>query len=185
MRELSFSDVARILRADFETGKLYWLPRTQDIFPVGKHAADHNCAKWNGKFAGKEALNTLVTGGYRGGGIFGKAYSAHRVIWLLHTGSFPLHHIDHINGDRSDNRISNLRAATRTENNRNRRIPNNNTSGAMGVIWSKQDQKWRAQIKVDGRKRHLGYFDNFADAVATRKLAEIKYGFHENHGRMA
>ena len=89
--------------------------------------------------------------------------------------------IDHINGDRYDNRIINLKEATTSENNRNRRITDRNTSGYVGVV--KQGDKWYAYIKVDGKKIHLGTYNTKDEAIQARKQAEKKYGFHENHGK--
>ncbi len=96
---------------------------------------------------------------------------------------WPRDQIDHINGVRTDNRIGNLRSVTSRENSRNLKLPTNNTSGRIGVMWSGRDSKWLAVIQVDGGKKHLGYFDNFEDASNARKAAELKYDFHENHGR--
>lgn len=95
----------------------------------------------------------------------------------------PDEQIDHINHVRTDNRIVNLRKASNTENSRNASIGSNNTSGALGVWFEKRRNAWVAEIKVDRRKIHIGQFDAFEDAVAARKAAEVKYGFHENHGK--
>lgn len=74
------------------------------------------------------------------------------------TGDWPTDQIDHINGDKGDNRIANLREATNAENNRNTGAGQANTSGFKGVCWDKAKGKWRAQIEIDGRGAHLGYF---------------------------
>lgn len=182
MRELTQDDVARVLRADFETGKLYWLPRTPDMFPNGRQSAATRCAIWNSRYAGKEAFTSLVGGGYLSGEIFYRAYFAHRVLWMLAYGEWPAVDIDHINGDRSDNRLTNLRSVSRIENGRNQGIPRNNKSGVMGVCWSERNAKWKAQIRVGGDQKHLGFFPDIAAAAAARKAAEIEFGFHPNHG---
>ena len=91
--------------------------------------------------------------------------------------------IDHINGDPFDNRIDNLRLVTQRENSMNRRLSCNNKSGVIGVHYYSSRKQWQAQITSEGKKINLGRFDNFDDAVKVRKDAEIKYGFHENHGR--
>ena len=88
----------------------------------------------------------------------------------------PEQDVDHIYGNKLDNRKKFLRACTHKENCRNRcHLNKNNTSKARGVVWRKREQKWMAQIVVDGKKMHLGYFDNFEDAVSHRKAAEKKY----------
>lgn len=181
---LSYSDVARLLKPDFETGKLFWLPRTPDIFTDRKQKAGRICARWNSRWAGAEAFTSNDGYGYRHGRIFGRPYKAHRVLWLLANGEWPLEDIDHINGSPSDNRIDNLRSISHAENLKNLRTPRTNTSGVIGVSWSKRYRRWHAYIKVSGRKISVGSFSDIAGAISARKDAEIQYGFHENHGRM-
>ncbi len=78
--------------------------------------------------------------------------------------------VDHINNNRSDNCLFNLRYATHQENNFNSSICKNNTSGVKGVSFDKQRNKWRAQIKINGKSLHLGYFNNIEDAKEVRQL---------------
>lgn len=115
-------------------------------------------------------------------GIAGKLYLLHRVIWLMVYGEWP-GEVDHINGDASDNRLVNLRDVTHEENGRNQRLRSNNQSGALGVCWHKGSRKWRAVIVVNNKQIHIGMFADKVDAMAARKSAEKKYGFHNNHGR--
>ncbi|ECF5934230.1 Pathogenesis-related transcriptional factor and ERF protein [Salmonella enterica subsp. diarizonae] len=93
-----------------------------------------------------------------------KRYFAHRLAWLYVYGFWPANLIDHVNGVRSDNRIINLREATRTECNRNSRRSKKNTSGVKGVHWSKNEKKWRARCGFNGKQHSLGYFLNITDA---------------------
>ena len=85
--------------------------------------------------------------------------------------------VDHIGGEetRSDNRKQNLRICTISQNNMNRKITSRNTSGVVGVAWDKNKKKWEATIRINKKQVHLGLFDNFEDAVATRKQSEEKY----------
>ncbi|KAA6655127.1 HNH endonuclease, partial [Salmonella enterica subsp. enterica serovar Montevideo] len=111
---------------------------------------------------------------------------AHRLAWNMTYPEDPVgpdEQIDHINHVRTDNRIINLRKASNTENSRNSSIATNNTSGATGVWFENRRKAWVAEIKVDRKKVHIGQFEKFADAVHARKAAEVKYGFHENHGK--
>ena len=107
---------------------------------------------------------------------FGRAYLAHRIIWLYMTGSWPKQMIDHINGVRDDNRWCNLRDVSRTVNENNRREPGaHNSSGFLGV--TKHRNRWRAQIKANGRNNVLGVFDTPEEAheayvQAKRRLHE-------------
>jgi hypothetical protein len=91
--------------------------------------------------------------------------------------------VDHIDGDTYNNRLNNLRVVTCQENTRNAKLPSNNTSGVIGVYWITPNRKWRAAIMVDRKTLYLGYYTNKDDAIEARKAAEVKYGFHENHGR--
>ncbi len=113
------------------------------------------------------------------------SYKAHRIAWDIMHAEDPLtaaDEIDHINHVLDDNRAVNLRKVTRTQNNRNASRRKDNSSGITGVHWYRANEKWKAQIFVDGKYRHLGYFDNIFDAACARKSAEIFFGFHENHG---
>lgn len=181
-RDLSPIILRSLLRYAPETGRLYWLPRNPSMFREGKIPTELACRIWNTKYAGKEAF-TANSRGYRVGGIFGRAYEAHRVIWAIVHGDWPSNNIDHENGVRNDNRISNLRDVSTQENARNSKLPSDNTSGVIGVDWRQHKGKWRASIKAEGRQIHLGHFTNFDSAVAARKAAEVQYGFHPNHGR--
>jgi hypothetical protein len=113
----------------------------------------------------------------------GKNLKAHRLAWLYMYGELPEEFIDHIDHNKINNRISNLRCASRTENQRNLGMRSDNTSGITGVTWHSQRGKWLAQIWVNGKKVHLGVFLSIDDAARARKDAEIKYSFHENHGK--
>ena len=113
--------------------------------------------------------------------INGQSYAAHRLAWLYVYGEWP-NCIDHINRDRGDNRICNLRSVSHAENMKNLSMMRSNTSGITGVAWHKRDKKWAANIGASDRLEHLGYFDSLLDACSARKSAEIKYKYCENHG---
>jgi hypothetical protein len=97
------------------------------------------------------------------------------------TGEKP-EQIDHINGDKTDNRWQNLRNVSNRENCKNAAIGTNNTTGALGV-WITRNGTYQADISVDGKKHYLGIYKTLEEAKSARKAAENKYGFHENHGR--
>jgi hypothetical protein len=100
----------------------------------------------------------------------------------MHYDRWPEGEIDHINGNRQDNRIENLRDVPRSLNQRNSKLQNNNRSGVSGVFW--RANRWEARIYlVSGQRKHLGRFKTFEEAVAVRKQAEMECGYHENHGR--
>jgi len=106
---------------------------------------------------------------------------SHRLAFYYVLGWCP-EEVDHINHVRDDNRWINLRAASKQENHRNRKLDTNNKSGFNGVTWYKNYSKWLACIGIGGKQINLGYFENKDDAIAARKAANIKYGFHPNHG---
>lgn len=113
----------------------------------------------------------------------GRLYLAHRVAFLMTNGRFPEHEVDHINGDRSDNRWTNLREVTRTENSRNHALDARNKSGVHGVCWRETHSKWEAVISAGSKRMRLGMHDDFFEAVCARKSAEVRHQFHDNHGR--
>lgn len=170
----------QLIRYEPETGRLFWLPRPREMF-----GSDRSWKIWNTRFSGKEALAVGKGNGYCYGAILSRNYLAHRVAWALATGAWPEEQIDHINGDRSDNRLENIRAVSNAENGKNTSIRVDNTSGVVGVSWSDRRSKWVAYINADSRRLPLGRFDSFEDAVAARKAAEVRYSFHPNHGRAA
>ena len=107
----------------------------------------------------------------------GIGYKAHRLAYYMYHGVDPLGKcIDHIDGDKANNKIDNLRLATNSQNAMNRHnVPSNNTSGISGVDWHKSVKKWHSRIMVDGVRKSLGFFINIEDARKARKEAEIKY----------
>jgi len=127
-------------------------------------------------------LGSVTVGGYMAINLDALPRPSHRLAWLYMYGEFPKGQIDHINHDRTDNRIKNLRVVSHKENGRNQKLGSNNTSGVNGVHWDKARKKWKAIIKVNYKNIQLGRFDNFFDAVCARKSADIRYGFHPNHG---
>lgn len=165
------------------TGQLRWLPRQPKHFRTTKLLAERIAATWNKRYAGTPALAAVERERYLHGDIFGLRYKAHRVAWALYYGKWPARFIDHINGDRADNRISNLRVVSHQENAKNQRLSSASSSGVTGVSWASHRNKWTAQIKVHGIKHHLGMFDSIDDAAAARKAADQRFDFHPNHGR--
>ena len=101
-----------------------------------------------------------------------KIYLNHRLIWLWHKGYFPEHEIDHIDRDKLNNRIENLREVTRTCNLRNTGNRSNNVSGVKGVCWYKRHEKWLSTIRVARKSINLGYHVDFLEAVCHRLAGE-------------
>lgn len=168
----------RLLRYDQDTGKLYWRPRTPDMFRSGYRSAEGNCANWNAQNAEHEALSTRDHDGYLYGPIFKKKVKAHRAIFCMVHGYWPTF-VDHIDGAKDNNRIGNLRDVSVEGNNMNLSRRADNKSGNSGVFWDARRNKWLVRAK----RRHVGRFDTKEQAVAARAQADAKFGFHKNHGR--
>lgn len=117
--------------------------------------------------------------------IDGALYTAHRLAFLFVCGRLPSDQVDHINGVRSDNSFSNLRECTPQENNLNQKIGSRNNSGVMGVRFNKKSQSWVSYIYMNRIQIHLGSYCDLFEACCARKSAELKHGFHPNHGRRA
>lgn len=114
--------------------------------------------------------------GYAVARVKGKVVYMHRLLFHVKSGQL----VDHMNGNKLDNRFRNLRLCTSAQNARNQKIRFNNTSGFKGVSWDKVHRKYHAYIKVDYRRKHLGYFDNIIDAKNAYIQGAIKY-----HGKFA
>lgn len=177
-KELAIETLRELLSYDPDTGLLTWKYRNRKWFKN-----EGSSKSWNSRHAGKGAFTAPHNGGYKCGRIFRKAYLAHRVAYAIHYGEWPEYEIDHLNGDRSDNRLTNLRAVSSKENSRNSSKRKNNTSGFTGVSWCKQLNKWGSHIRIDRKTLWLGRFDCKLDAIAARINANKKYGFHANHGK--
>lgn len=161
-----------LLEADFEAGTLTWRFRDD----VG-----HGNRIFNSKFAGKRAGNKTYFG-YIVVEVDRVSLLVHRVLWAMRHGAWPKAQLDHINHQRSDNRICNLREVFHEENMRNLSPSPRNSSGVTGVVWRRQSQKWQAQIKTGGVCYYLGVFDCIEDAKRARMAANERFAFHENHG---
>jgi len=111
-----------------------------------------------------------------------RLYYAHRLAWLYVYGSFPKGQIDHINRNKLDNRIVNLRDIEPMENQKNMCLRKNNSSGFNGVYFCRNRKKFVAQITINRKTISLGAFENVEDAINVRKVANAKYGFYKTHG---
>jgi hypothetical protein len=154
---LTAERLRKLLDYDPKTGKFSWKARTSARVSIGR-------------LAGNVSVN-----GYIEIGIDGTSYTAHRLAWLYVTGEWPPKEIDHINGQPTDNRFTNLRAATVSENQMNKKMPINNTSGVKGVTWHERGKKWMASIGVNKRSIYLGLFTHLEDAAAAYERAAEKY----------
>lgn len=153
-----------MLRYDENSGDLFWRKNM------------NRSARMGDKISG-------LSNGYLRVGLNKKRYYAHRIVYKMIHGEEP-ENIDHINGIRNDNRIENLRSVNRSDNQRNQKIRSDNSTGYVGVSYNKMNKTYCCYIYNNGNE-YLGSFKKLTDAVRARKDAEIKYGYHENHGRLA
>lgn len=173
---LSPADLSDLVLYLPENGELLWRHReTSQFSATQKRTAVHQRNLWNSRHANKAAFTDTTKKGYRRGSILGRKVMAHRVAWAIYWKEWPTNEIDHINGNRSDNRICNLRAATRFGNCRNRISCGNASSRYLGVSWNTKMQRWRAQISVNGKNLHLGYFQNECEAALAYDTAAIRH----------
>lgn len=132
--------------------------------------------RWNVSAPGitKGAIaGTMTSSGYRQIKLGHVPYRAHRLAWFLTHGQWPDGEVDHINGDKVDNRLDNLRVVDRAGNSQNQRAAHrDNSSGFLGVTWNKQHCRWQAKLQVNKKMHHVGYFD--APEVAHEAYIQLK-----------
>lgn len=166
----------QLLRYEAISGKFFWLARPANMFPDTK---SFGC--WNTRYAGQEAGSSDPRG-YVCIRLLGTRVWAHRLAFAFGADAWPLGQVDHIDGDKSNNRLSNLRECSNAVNSRNCRLYSNNTSGRCGVTWNRQIGKWKAQGKANGVQHNLGHFSSKSEAVAARAAFEEANGFSARHG---
>ena len=161
---LSVERLRELLSYDPETGKFVWLVKRNNRTPAGLAAG---CDRGDGYFRIK---------------VDDRRYPSHWLAWFYVHGQWPKEFLDHINGNPSDNRLVNLREATRAQNAQNVGVKANNKCGHRGVSWNKPARKWIAHIRLNGKSKHLGCFDCVEEAAAAYKTAAAEmfgeYSFH-------
>lgn len=157
--DITREEALQLIEPNFETGKLYWKVRRGGPAIKGGEAG------------------SLCDSGYLRVRLYGKSYLVHRLMMLLAHGRHAKGFVDHINGDRLDNRPCNLREVTKAENAKNRRTTKGSKSGLNGVVWRNDSMKWRAFIRWNNRLEHLGSYNDFFEAVCARKSAEVRYAY--------
>ena len=177
-------ELKQLIHYNPDTGVVTWLKRNHLMFTDGLiNSAQSKCRTWNTKNAGNRITSTNNYG-YTSVNIWGKRYLAHRLAFLYMVGYIPSE-VDHINGVRLDISWCNLREVTRSENCMNTKLRSDSGTGVMGVHWNRKFKRWECYINKLGKRRYLGRYSDFFEAVCARKSAELLFGFHENHGRLS
>lgn len=172
--------LSECLDYDQETGDLVW-----KIRPLSHFHCVKNAENWNTEHALNIAGNVIKNvsnKSYLTINISSAQFLAHRLIFVIMSGSWPKLEVDHIDGNGLNNAWSNLREASKTENNRNARLRSDNPSGRLGLIKPKNRKKWMASIGVNGETIILGWYKSKQAAIIRRIAGELKYGYHPNHG---
>ena len=135
---------------DYCDGELHWKVSPKPLVNIGDIAGH------------------IEARGYKVIKIFGKKYKSHRLVFMYHHGYFPKR-VDHIDGNRFNNHVENLREVTASQNSQNSKFRKNNTSGYKNVFFEKRNQKWRVVLRVNGVNKSFGYYKDIelADLVAT------------------
>lgn len=162
---ITLQELKSILNYDPETGIFTWLVNKSSNAKVNTIAG------------------SLSIQGYIRISLNDKRYYAHRLAWFYVYGTWPKEQVDHINSNRTDNRICNLREATKSQNMINTKLRKNNKSGIKGISWRKDLKKWHARLTIDKKIICIGNFFNLNDAKLAIENARIKYhGKYANHG---
>lgn len=156
------SRVLELLDYDSASGAFIWrVPRKRNQVKAGS------------------AAGSIVANGYLVIGVDGARVYAHRLAWLIVYGDWPTAGVDHVNGNKADNAIRNLRAATQLENGQNLKRPSHNTSGVTGVSWHRQIGRWFAYVTVEGKRHSAGCHGSIEEAAAARRALKARlHAFH-------
>jgi HNH endonuclease/AP2 domain len=146
--ELTQARLRELLDYNPETGVFVWKMKASMRTKIGSVAGSSHCGRY---------LQVKVQT---------KKYLMHRLAWFYSYGVWPANEIDHINGNKIDNRLDNLREASRSQNEANKFIRIDSASRIKGVCWKKQNKKWKAEICVNKKRIYLGYYDTSEDAQA-------------------
>lgn len=152
IQRLLNNELRQVLEYNPRTGEFFWL-----------------VSKGNSRVG--EAAGSIYANGYRYIQIDGLDYRAGRLAWFFVTGEDPVDFVDHKDGVKDNNRFCNLRKATNSQNQANRGLPSNNSSGFKGVSWQPSRCKWIAKITIGGKSINLGRYTNIDDAVRAYKVA--------------
>lgn len=173
-KEITQEELKELFYYDSDTGLFTWKKKPKNGSQIGQVA---------GSLSAKPDKHVI----YVNIQIGRTSYMAHNLAWLYVYGEYPPDagfELDHVDRDGTNNRLSNLRPVTPSQQTFNQRLRSNNTSGHRGVTWHGTKQKWQAYIGAEVKRIFLGWFDTFDEAVAARQAAELKfYGELSDEGK--
>jgi hypothetical protein len=151
------------------------LARLKSLYSYDPDTGIFRLTSGRGGYPAGKVAGTLSNTGYLIIAVDGVRHPAHRLAWLYVHGFWPPAYIDHVNRDRADNRICNLRLATQSQNNVNSCLRSDNSTGHKGVAFDVRRNRYRAYIVLNGKQKHLGRFREFDKACAAydRAAAEL------------
>lgn len=179
MKIISQDQLKKYVTYNHNTGEFFHNVRTIDMF-----SSERNMKKWNTRYANKVSgrKRTHSNGkSYKYITMNDKEYLAHRMAWLYYYGELPSGHIDHLDGDGTNNKISNLRDVDIATNAKNSRLYKTSKTGVNGVTIHSQNGKYVAKICSDNKTHSLGCYHDFFEACCARKSAERRFNFHINN----
>lgn len=151
---------------DYQDGQLIWKVKKAQCVKIG------TAAGWaNRDVHGQQYINVEIDN---------KSYKVHRLVFMYHHGYFPSR-IDHIDGNRFNNKIENLREVTASQNAQNSKFRKSNTSGHKNVSFDKRNKRWRVMVRVNGVNKSFGYYDDLE--LAGLVAAEARDKFHGQFAR--
>lgn len=154
---VAISDLRSRIMVNSDTGEIFWVSTGR---PAGSRRPD----------------------GYIRLNVSGATVMAHRAIWAWVNGAWPRLFLDHIDGNRQNNSISNLREVTEAESQKNLGVYKTNKSGFPGVYWSKANSRWMATVQINRRRVYVGCFVSAHEAFEARLKAQMAANYHPNHG---
>jgi hypothetical protein len=160
LKEIDLNTVNELLYYDPQSGKLFWKPREDKFFKNPSRYKD----PWNARFSHTEALGYVGKHGYKVGQILGIKIRSHRVVWAINYGYWPKLFIDHVDGDKTNNRLDNLRLSNDLENQHNQKIRGGGTSKYKGVSLTLRGN-YKAAICKNNKSLHIGCFDTEIEAA--------------------
>lgn len=171
-------DFHKYLTYNPETGSLIWKPRPSEWF-----SSANSARTWNTRYA-HQVAGTVGFHGYRYVNFFRRKYQAHRIIITMESGSEPPEEVDHINGQRDDNRLANLRSVTRSQNRMNSSLSRRSSTGVKGVKRRTDCDRWEARVRDPVSKEYVASLHTtFEEATRVVALRRIElHGEFANHG---